>query len=299
MSSTSYLVLHFFAILVSSVVLTVSLVLYLLRKERWRLFFFLLVAACIVFVLCDSLGLVFQEGPAWLPYALLAAFCLTGGLILLLLIKLYQYGMRFVLRRWEKRYLYLFLLPVTFLLAGVFLYYSFKALPLLLIIITYCSISGIVIYLLSLKKTQINKTGEKENSGDRELVFFLVITIVLLPLELLEYLYKILKGDSPFFPMRLLVTPLFLIEIGLFFTISGFRTITRLPAAGCKTEIPFNLTEREKEVSGLITEGLTHKEIAIKLFISQRTVDRHVENIYRKCGAKNKAELIRSVLIPN
>lgn len=53
------------------------------------------------------------------------------------------------------------------------------------------------------------------------------------------------------------------------------------------------ITRREKEVLGLIAEGLTNNEIARQLFISNTTVETHRKNILSKLGAKNTASLIR------
>ncbi|GAA4802195.1 response regulator transcription factor [Litoribaculum gwangyangense] len=53
------------------------------------------------------------------------------------------------------------------------------------------------------------------------------------------------------------------------------------------------LSEKEKEVLGLISEGLTTKEIAEKLFVSRRTIETHRANIIKKLEVKNTAELIK------
>ena len=53
------------------------------------------------------------------------------------------------------------------------------------------------------------------------------------------------------------------------------------------------LTKREKEILGLITEGLTNMQIAEKLFISIDTVDSHRKNLYNKLNVKNTAMLMR------
>jgi DNA-binding NarL/FixJ family response regulator len=53
------------------------------------------------------------------------------------------------------------------------------------------------------------------------------------------------------------------------------------------------ITRREKEVLGLIAEGMTNNEIAGNLFISTTTVDTHRKNLLIKLGAKNTASLIR------
>jgi len=53
------------------------------------------------------------------------------------------------------------------------------------------------------------------------------------------------------------------------------------------------ITRREKEVLGLISEGMTNNEIAQRLFISITTVDTHRKNLLTKFNVKNTALLIR------
>jgi DNA-binding NarL/FixJ family response regulator len=53
------------------------------------------------------------------------------------------------------------------------------------------------------------------------------------------------------------------------------------------------LTPRELEVLKLIAEANTSKEIADKLFISLKTVDRHRQNILEKLGMSDRVELTR------
>lgn len=53
------------------------------------------------------------------------------------------------------------------------------------------------------------------------------------------------------------------------------------------------LTRREKEVLGLIAEGMTNNEIAGKIFVSASTVDTHRKNLLAKLEAKNTAELVK------
>jgi DNA-binding CsgD family transcriptional regulator len=51
-----------------------------------------------------------------------------------------------------------------------------------------------------------------------------------------------------------------------------------------------NLTERQTEVLLLIAQGKTNREIARQLVLSDRTVQRHVSDIYDRIGARNRAE---------
>ena len=53
------------------------------------------------------------------------------------------------------------------------------------------------------------------------------------------------------------------------------------------------LSEREREVLGLIVEGLTNKEIGRALELSPRTVETHRAHLFEKLGAESLAQLIR------
>jgi two-component system response regulator NreC len=53
------------------------------------------------------------------------------------------------------------------------------------------------------------------------------------------------------------------------------------------------LTTREREVLIYIADGNTNREIAEKLVISPKTVDRHRENIMRKLNMHNRVELVK------
>ncbi|MFN3929492.1 MAG: response regulator transcription factor [Thermoflexus sp.] len=53
------------------------------------------------------------------------------------------------------------------------------------------------------------------------------------------------------------------------------------------------LTPREIEVLRLLAEGLSNKEIAVRLGISEHTVKFHISSIYGKLGVVNRAEAVR------
>lgn len=59
----------------------------------------------------------------------------------------------------------------------------------------------------------------------------------------------------------------------------------------------YNLTTREREIAKLIREGLTYKEIGERLFIAEKTVTKHVQNIFEKVAVSNKIELINKLEI--
>jgi DNA-binding CsgD family transcriptional regulator len=55
------------------------------------------------------------------------------------------------------------------------------------------------------------------------------------------------------------------------------------------------LTERERAIGRLVAAGASNPEIAQQLFLSRKTVERHVSNLLRKVGVRNRAELAARV----
>jgi two-component system response regulator DesR len=52
------------------------------------------------------------------------------------------------------------------------------------------------------------------------------------------------------------------------------------------------LSERERQVLEMIAAGSTNREIAERLFLSPHTVKDHTSALYRKVGARNRAQAI-------
>ena len=57
-------------------------------------------------------------------------------------------------------------------------------------------------------------------------------------------------------------------------------------------ELPDPLTPREREIAALATRGLTSAAIAKRLFVSVRTVDNHLQQIYSKLDVHNRQQLV-------
>ena len=62
-------------------------------------------------------------------------------------------------------------------------------------------------------------------------------------------------------------------------------------AASTQERTPLTLTGRQLEVATLIAEGLTNKEIASRLFISERTAEGHVDQICNKLGFNSRVQI--------
>jgi DNA-binding NarL/FixJ family response regulator len=52
------------------------------------------------------------------------------------------------------------------------------------------------------------------------------------------------------------------------------------------------LTDREREVMGLVAEGLTNSEIAERIYLSPATVKTHISRILTKLGARDRTQLV-------
>lgn len=76
--------------------------------------------------------------------------------------------------------------------------------------------------------------------------------------------------------------------------------ITRLLMSGLNDEHPEELlTQREREILNLIAREFSNKQIAEKLFISERTVETHRKNIFRKTSTSTLVGLIKYAFANN
>ena len=73
------------------------------------------------------------------------------------------------------------------------------------------------------------------------------------------------------------------------------RTVYRRSARGSADDGLAALTERELELAHLVVDRKTNPQIAAELFLSQKTVETHLRNIFRKVGVANRVELARAV----
>jgi len=58
-----------------------------------------------------------------------------------------------------------------------------------------------------------------------------------------------------------------------------------------------NLTNREIEIAKLIVKGKTYREIATELFISEKTVTKHIQNMFEKAVVSNKVGFINKLML--
>lgn len=62
-------------------------------------------------------------------------------------------------------------------------------------------------------------------------------------------------------------------------------------SAAVKDDTPSGLTRREREVTELVAAGMSNKDIAAALVVSQRTAEAHVQHVLAKLGFTSRAQL--------
>ncbi len=76
------------------------------------------------------------------------------------------------------------------------------------------------------------------------------------------------------------------------FSVSGkdeyIRPLIEVAISSSSALTSTGLTDREKEVLGLLGSGMTNKEIAKKLFLSEKTVKNHLNNIFKKIDVADR-----------
>ncbi|PTN10110.1 response regulator transcription factor [Mangrovibacterium marinum] len=77
-----------------------------------------------------------------------------------------------------------------------------------------------------------------------------------------------------------------------YFSLEILQAILKGHRTKSKPHTEQQLTEREAEILRLICDGLSNPEIADRLELSKRTVDKHRENLLQKTQSKNTASLV-------
>jgi DNA-binding CsgD family transcriptional regulator len=139
------------------------------------------------------------------------------------------------------------------------------------------------------------------------LVYGLVGAALAVALKLAEYRFLVVEHSLELY--GLLVAMLFAalgIWLGLKLTRPTERVVGRevpAPVPPPREDPPFSasaesierlgLTPRELEILGLIAEGLSTREIAERLFVSENTVKTHSSRLFAKLGARRRTQAVQ------
>jgi DNA-binding NarL/FixJ family response regulator len=101
------------------------------------------------------------------------------------------------------------------------------------------------------------------------------------PARLLVAIEEAMEGGAPMSPTIAMKTLQFI------------KNRHRIEEGGSAPQTDFGLSGRELEILQKISEGKNYQEIAEVLFISPKTVRKHIENIYAKLQVHNKVEAVQ------
>ena len=134
------------------------------------------------------------------------------------------------------------------------------------------------------------------------LLFGLVAGVLIAVLNFIEYRYLVVEHSVEIYGG--LIAAVFSatgIWLGLRFTRARERVVIRevevpAPSAFARNDArlqSLGVTPRELEILELIASGLSNKEIAGKIFVSENTVKTHSSRLFEKLGAKRRTQAVQ------
>jgi DNA-binding NarL/FixJ family response regulator len=72
-----------------------------------------------------------------------------------------------------------------------------------------------------------------------------------------------------------------------------------VPSSLSRAIAPRPLSHREKQILGLVVQGLTNREIAERLYLAESTIKTHLSSIFRKIDARSRAEAVTRIQDPD
>lgn len=157
---------------------------------------------------------------------------------------------------------------------------------------------AMIVYGLAFIAANLHRVGEPSLRG--ALTVFVALTVCFFPFMLIDAAMSLLPFLSVFGFLQNLAQPLYFLVLNCLTIAFGLRYLNR-PAYAEKEKLTdhfvstFGITEREREIVGLLLTGLGTKEIGAKLFISAKTADNHVTNIYRKLGVASRVQMFQLI----
>ena len=125
--------------------------------------------------------------------------------------------------------------------------------------------------------------------------FGILCSALLLLFQLADY--RLLKTDANLEVIIFVIAMVFF-ALGLIFRkrlvgTAGSENEAIIPEEGIKKK--YDLSKREYEVIEQLIQGMTNKEIASHLYVSESTIKTHLSNIYTKLEVSNRVQAINKV----
>lgn len=125
---------------------------------------------------------------------------------------------------------------------------------------------------------------------------FILITIIFLPFIILDSYKAFFQVIRNIELLKMAALPSYFLAINIFnviFVLKYFNTPPLIENNKLTDYFKqkYDITEKQSEIIELIIAGATYKQIAEKLFISPKTVDNHLQNIYKKLNINSKMQL--------
>ncbi len=154
---------------------------------------------------------------------------------------------------------------------------------------------GMTAYCLVLVAVNLHRVGDATLRG--VLRAFLLISLFFFPAMVLEVLRQRLAFLRLNDLFELFALPGYFFAINVLSVLLCFRYLGQPPfLAGRRLTDHFThrfgITPREAEIIALLIRGKSYNDIADDLFISYKTVDNHVQNVYQKTRVRNRLQLL-------
>jgi DNA-binding CsgD family transcriptional regulator len=137
-------------------------------------------------------------------------------------------------------------------------------------------------------------------------IFGLVGGVLVTLLKLIEYRFLVIEHSLEIYGGLIAVT-FAVLGIWLGVRLAGRRQTVVVKEAAVPVAIPgresfavneskrdeLGITRRELEILGLVAQGLSNREIAGKLFVSENTVKTHCSRTFEKLGARRRTQAVQ------
>jgi DNA-binding CsgD family transcriptional regulator len=222
-------------------------------------------------------------------------FQAAGGITFILFAPYFYHTLMGVTVSSFKRVFFFVLDVIT--VAAVFLYIflpEFTATVIILNILLF----GMIAYGISMVLMHLRNLVD--STLVRALRIFLLLSIVFFPLLYLDVLVSNVSFFAPFRFIEGMSLPFYFLILTTLSIVFGLKYLNR-PAYREKERFTdhflskFGITPRETEIISLLFEGRSNQEIGETLFISSKTVENHIYNIYQKLGVKSRIQLYQLV----